>query len=246
MVSRMTAYEDQAEGFTLTTHAVLPGEVLMASTVSYCRWEGMEVVRVTRGTMPLCVEISEFSNARGLRTYEHHDHLDFPPSAASQNEGDTEALRASKTRLREILNERFTKNQIAAIFEESSLTKKSIADQLTSGRDPRVRWHNICMTVEERTAAGIRDGLDNRPGHPDDNMEYTIEERIPADAVCEDHFAEHVLAADSVQGDVLVLVGDMHVEPVARRLRAKGHTVEVFSELVPVKRWDDPHGYDQQ
>ena len=56
----MTTYEDQAEGFTLTTHAVLPGEVLVVSTVSPYRWEGMEVVRVMRGTMPLCVEISEF------------------------------------------------------------------------------------------------------------------------------------------------------------------------------------------
>lgn len=55
----MTAYEDQAEGFTLTTHAVSPGEVLVVSTVSPYTWEGMEVVRVFRGTMALCVEISE-------------------------------------------------------------------------------------------------------------------------------------------------------------------------------------------
>lgn len=56
----MTAYEDQAEGFTLTTHAVLPGEVLTASATSSHRWEGMDVVRVLRGTMPLCVEVEEF------------------------------------------------------------------------------------------------------------------------------------------------------------------------------------------
>jgi len=168
------------------------------------------------------------------------------PLQLLENEQDSDALRASKTRLREILIERFTEGQVSAIFEESSLTKKSIADQLATGLDPRVPWHNICMTMEERTAAGIREALDNRPGHPDDNMEYTIEERIPADAVCEDHFAEHILTTENAQGDVLVLVGDMHVGPVARRLRAKGHTVEVLSELVPVKRWDDPHGYDQQ
>ena len=106
-------------------------------------------------------------------------------------------------------------------------------------------WRNLCMTVEERTAAGIREALDNRPGHPDDNMEYTIEERIPADAVCEDHFADHILVPENAEGEVLVMVGDMHVEPVARRLRAKGHAVEVISGLVPVKRWDDPHGYGQ-
>lgn len=102
------------------------------------------------------------------------------------------------------------------------------------------------MTVDERKAAGIYEALRNRPGHPDDTMEYTIEERIPADAVCENHFAEHILTADSETGLVLVLVGDMHVEPVARRLRAKGHAVDVHSELVPIKRWADPHGLDAQ
>ena len=42
------------------------------------------------------------------------------PLQLLEEEGDTEALRASKTRLREILNERFTKGQVAGIFEEFS------------------------------------------------------------------------------------------------------------------------------
>ncbi|WP_263357716.1 hypothetical protein [Acidicapsa ligni] len=159
---------------------------------------------------------------------------------------DSEALRASKTRLREILEERFGPGQITAIFEESSLTKKSIADQLARRRDPRVPWQNICMTVEERRAAGIYEALNNRPGRRDDNMEYTIQARIPEDEVREDYFADHILAAEKTQGDVLVLVGDMHVEPVANRPRAKGHTIEILSELVPIRRWEDRGAIERQ
>jgi hypothetical protein len=150
---------------------------------------------------------------------------------------DSELLRASKARLRAMLEERFATGTVAAIFEECSFTKVSIAAQLAAERYPKVPWHNICMTVEERKAAGIYEALHDRPGHPDNNMEYTIEERIPADEIREDYFAEHILAAESAQGDILVLVGDMHVEPVARRIRAKGQTVEIRPELVPIKRW---------
>jgi hypothetical protein len=46
--------------FTLTTHAVLPGEVLVVDTASSKHWEGMAVVRALRGTIPLCVEVGEF------------------------------------------------------------------------------------------------------------------------------------------------------------------------------------------
>lgn len=162
-------------------------------------------------------------------------------------ETDSELLRASKARLRAMLEERFAAGAVAAIFEECSFTKESIAAQLAAGRNPnKVPWHNICMTVEERKAAGIYDALNNRPGHPDDNMEYTIEERIPADEIREDYFAEHILAAEPAQGDILVLVGDMHVEPVARRLRTKGHTVEIRTELVPIKRWTNRNTFELQ
>jgi hypothetical protein len=53
----------------------------------------------------------------------------------------------------------------------------------------------------------------------------------------QDYFASHILNADKAAGDVIVLLGDMHVQPVADRLLARGHTVAIFPELVPVKRW---------
>jgi hypothetical protein len=239
VVSRMTAYEDQAEGFTLTTHAVLPGEILTAEASSSSRWEGMEVVRAIRGgMMPLCVEIGEFQRCTEGRStmnvifisIDHYLQL-------VEAETDSESLRTSKTRLREILKEQLAGRRVAAIFEESSPRKDSIAAQIAGQRDPRVPWHNISMTEEERRAAGIYEALLNRPGGPDETMEFTIEERIPADEVREDYFTGRILDADKAEGNVIVLLGDMHVQPVADRLLTKGHTVEIFGELVPVKRW---------
>lgn len=60
------------------------------------------------------------------------------PLQLLESETDTDELRASKVRLREILQERFAAGPIAAIFEESSLTMESIAGQLARQRDPRV------------------------------------------------------------------------------------------------------------
>src|SRR6185437_5894287 len=161
------------------------------------------------------------------------------PLQLLEDPADAEDLQASKAQLRAIVEAQFAKGPVGAIFEECSFTKESIAAELARAHDPGVPWHNICMTVDERKAAGIYDALRNRPGHPDDNMEYTIEERIPEDELREEYFVEQISAAEHVAGAVLVLVGDMHAEPVANRLRARRHTVEVRRELVPIKRWTD-------
>jgi hypothetical protein len=154
-------------------------------------------------------------------------------------ETDSETLRASKLNLRKLLQLRIAGGNLTMIFEESSPTKSTIAAQLASQSDPEIPWRNIIMTEDERRAAGIFDALRNRPGHPDwDNMEYWIERRILEDLVREDFFVNQILEASDSPGDVLVLLGDMHVMPVADRLGAKGHTVEIRPELVPVKRWE--------
>ena len=80
-------------------------------------------------------------------------------------DSDNEALRALKVRLRSILEERLGRGTVGAIFEESSPAKPSIAQELAAASG--IPWHNICMTAEERVAAGIYDALQNRPGSPD-------------------------------------------------------------------------------
>jgi hypothetical protein len=150
---------------------------------------------------------------------------------------DSETLRASKLDLRELLRFRLSKGNVAMIFEESAPAKSTIAAQLASQNQPAIPWRNIIMTEGERRAAGIFEALRNRPGHPNwDDMEYWIEHRIPEDEIRENFFADQISKA-SYPGDVLVLLGDMHVRPVADRLRAMGHDVELRPELVPVKRW---------
>lgn len=154
-------------------------------------------------------------------------------------ETDSETLRASKLNLRKLLQLRIAEGNLTMIFEESSPSKSTIAAQLASQNDPEIPWRNIIMTEAERRDAGIFDALRNRPGHPDwEHMEYWIEHRIPEDEVREDFFANQILEGNDSLGDVLVLLGDMHATPVADRLRAKGHTVEIRPELVPVKRWE--------
>ena len=152
-------------------------------------------------------------------------------------ETDTEALRASKTRLRQILEAQLASGRVVKIFEESSPRKESIAAQLARQHDPQIPWHNIHMTEAERREAGIYEALFNRPGSPDETMEFTIEHRIPEDEVREDHFAAQILSAGNRDGNIVVLIGDMHVLPVADRLQVQGHTVEIRPELVPIKRW---------
>jgi hypothetical protein len=154
---------------------------------------------------------------------------------------DSEALHASKAALRKLIQTRLAQGQVEIIFEESSPTKPTIALQLASQGDPPIPWQNIVMTEDERRAVGIFEALRNRPGTPvwdDDGMDYWIERRIPEDEVREAFFVEQILGASDKPGEVLVLLGDMHVHPVAERLSAKGVVVAIQSELIQVKRWE--------
>jgi len=92
------------------------------------------------------------------------------------------------------------------------------------------------MTEDERRAAGIFDTLRNRPGRlvwDDGPMPISIQDRIPADTVREDFFVSQILTADSGEGEVLVLLGNEHVMPVAEKLRLVGHSIRIRHELFP-------------
>jgi hypothetical protein len=62
VLTAMTAFEDQEEGFALTKHAIRPGEIVFADPEFWQgkQWERMEIVKALRGTMPICVERQEF------------------------------------------------------------------------------------------------------------------------------------------------------------------------------------------
>jgi hypothetical protein len=57
--------------------------------------------------------------------------------------------------------------------------------------------------------------------------------------VREDYFVDQILTSAGGDDEVLVLVGDMHVEPVARKLASHVVDVEIDNRLVREKRWED-------
>jgi hypothetical protein len=95
------------------------------------------------------------------------------------------------------------------------------------------------MSDAERDAAGITEALKNRPGHPDyETMERWIESRIPEDEIREDFFIEQTLGSAGDAKSILMLLGDMHVDAVAEKLKKMGHSVSSNHDLFPVKRWE--------
>jgi hypothetical protein len=160
------------------------------------------------------------------------------PFQLIEAETDTVELRKEKRSLEALLREEIERRQVQIIFEESSPAKATIAKFLADQSCPPILWRNIIMTKEERQAAGIADALQNRPSRPDDAMQRSIERRIPADAVREDFFVAQILQTTNHDEAVLVLLGDMHVVPVAEKLRARGHNVDIRNNLVPIKRWE--------
>jgi hypothetical protein len=158
----------------------------------------------------------------------------------TESQYDSINRRASKVALRALLTAHLAQHEVSAIFEESLPTDTTIARQLASQANPHIPWTCIIMSEAERKAAGIFHALNNRPTrfHPT-NPNEEIEKRIPEDDVREDFFINEILMAQEVGGEVVVLLGDMHVIPVAEKLRAMGHTVTARHELVPEKRWEN-------
>ena len=152
---------------------------------------------------------------------------------------DSVKRRTLKLALRTLLESHLAKHEVSAICEESLPSEMTIARELASQRTPQIPWNCIFMTVDERKTEGIFEALDNRSWRFDpNNPNEMIEKRIPEDDIREDFFVREILKANNAGGEVLVLLGDMHVIPVADKLRAMGHTVATRHELVTVKRWE--------
>lgn len=155
-----------------------------------------------------------------------------------ESDFDSESLTLQKDRLRRVLRGNLAEGNVGSIFEESSLTGTSIASQLATQSNPAIPWHNICMTPEERSNAGVLEALSKRPGTPDwDDMSVWIEYRIPADEIREQYFVIRIEEGEKFQKMTLVLLGDMHTLAVAKKLLDRGHNVEWTEELIPRKLW---------
>jgi hypothetical protein len=153
---------------------------------------------------------------------------------------DSPQLASQKDKLEALLKSEIRKRGIRLISEEADPNKKTIASTLADGAEPPIPWKSIMMSNEERTAAGIKEALENRPGYPDhETMSFWIEIRIPEDVVRESFFIEQTLLAANGLESILMLLGDAHVEAVAERLTKSGHRVKTNHDLIPVRRWEE-------
>jgi hypothetical protein len=153
---------------------------------------------------------------------------------------DTDKRRAKKDQLKDILTVGIPQREVRFIAEESKLGKATIAMDLANSSNPRIPWTNIIMTDEERKKAGIAAALNRRPGYLeyDDTTEFWIECRIPEDEIREDFFIDATLQQAKGAESVLMLLGDLHVDAVDKKLQKMGHSVTANHELFPVKRWE--------
>jgi hypothetical protein len=157
----------------------------------------------------------------------------------AREDSDSINRRALKERLDSILRRGVPERNISFIAEESKEGKLTLAKQLADASSPTIPWTNIWMTDTEREAAGIADALKNRPGHPDpETMTYWIERRIPEDDIREHYFIRRTIEESNGAENILMLLGDLHVDAVREKLRQMGHTVSVNHELFPIKHWE--------
>jgi hypothetical protein len=119
---------------------------------------------------------------------------------------DSPQLTAQKEQLEALLRGEIPKRKVQFISEESDPQKTTIARALAEATNPRIPWINIKMNEEERTAAGIKEALEKRPGHPDyDTVAFRIESRIPEDLVRESFFIDQTLQAAKDAESILML-----------------------------------------
>ena len=143
---------------------------------------------------------------------------------------DTPHLRARKLALKELLESQLAEGKTPVILEEWSRLGMTIAHQLACRNEPAILWRNIDMNDDERRAAGIFDEQNDRPQRPvfsEGPMPEMIWDRVPSDCIREDFFVSRILETANGDGRVLVLLGNGHVAPVAKKLRATGHTVSI-------------------
>jgi hypothetical protein len=69
-------------------------------------------------------------------------------------------------------------------------------------------------------------------------MTRSIECRVPEDDIRENFFVDQTLRSAIGFQSVLMLLGDMHIDVVAKKLGKMGHNVSTNHDLCPIKRWE--------
>jgi len=163
--------------------------------------------------------------------------IDHGLQLASES-NDSPKIRAHKDQLEALLKAEIPKRKVRFIAEEFKIGKATVAFEMASVSNPQIRWKNISMTDAERNAAGIKEALNDRPGRREEGTMTWIEFRIHEDETREEFFIEQTLRGAGDAQSILMLLGDMHVDAVAEKLKKMGHSVSVNHDLFPVRRWE--------
>jgi hypothetical protein len=91
-----------------------------------------------------------------------------------------------------------------------------------------LRWYNVDMTAEEKRKAGIQEEQLSRPKETE-----AVAYRVPTDEIREQARIEKLIS--SGPGTTIVICGYFHFEPLVRKLRANGQSVDarVYLDSVP-------------
>jgi hypothetical protein len=126
--------------------------------------------------------------------------------------------------LRGLLTRNFYEPVRAIAEEYHELIGESVAQRVA--RELGLRWYNVDMTDEEKQAAGI---LKEQHWRRDNKLTM----RVPSDDIREEAWIAKI---DTGPWTTILICGYLHFEPVIKKLRAKGYTVDhfVYVDSVPV------------
>jgi hypothetical protein len=137
--------------------------------------------------------------------------------SCSSNGGAEKFEKEQKDKFAELLQKKITENDVEIVGEEARHGHETVTQRVCESEG--CRHTNVEMTPEERIARDIPGGYNENPGFPEADRERCNKER-------EDYMATKALAEANGADSMMVICGSRHLEALAQRFRAAGHTVK--------------------
>jgi hypothetical protein len=138
--------------------------------------------------------------------------------SSSSNGGAEKFEKEQKDEFADFLRKKIIENDIEFVGEEARHGHETVTERVCKSKGCEHR--NVEMTPEERIARDI-------PGGYNENPEFRADDRERCNREREDYMATKALAEANGADNVMVICGSCHVEALAQRFQAKGHTVEI-------------------
>jgi hypothetical protein len=141
---------------------------------------------------------------------------------------DAATRKVFETLVREIV----TEHDIKFIGDETYPHVNAVAKCIAAHMG--VRWEPIEMSLKAREELGIADEQKQKNRQQiDENFgeqagKVTLE-RVPSDAIREDHMCQHAIKEAAAAKSILILCGFRHTEELGQRFKKQGHQVTLNS-----------------